>query len=256
VAFERAHSESCVTSLCNKKTAMTLLRTSLRPHGKRWYAVWSMDRAVAYLRVSTQRQQRSGLGIEAQRAAIERFAASEGLTIISEYVEAETGKGADALDRRPQLAAALAAAKIERIRPKRQALRYLLGLMILFVAAGVVLVHAWPLIVSNLGSINIKSGGAPSAISVRVIDGDTISLNDGRPDVRLVGFNAPETGSRARCDAERAKGEAAKSRLRELVSKGAIGFQQVACSCPTGTKGRMTAISDGAVARSRPMVGM
>ena len=59
----------------------------------------------------TQRQQRSGLGIEAQRAAIERFAAAEGLTIISEYTEAETGKGADALDRRPQLAAALAAAR-------------------------------------------------------------------------------------------------------------------------------------------------
>ena len=60
-----------------------------------------MDRAVAYLRVSTQRQQRSGLGIDAQRAAIERFAAAEGLTIISEYTEAETGKGAEALDRRP-----------------------------------------------------------------------------------------------------------------------------------------------------------
>jgi DNA invertase Pin-like site-specific DNA recombinase len=70
-----------------------------------------MDRAVAYLRVSTQRQQRSGLGIEAQRAAIERFAVAEGLTIIGEYTETETGKGADALDRRPQLAAALAAAK-------------------------------------------------------------------------------------------------------------------------------------------------
>ena len=70
-----------------------------------------MDRAVAYLRVSTQRQQRSGLGIEAQRAAIERFAATERLTLISEYTEAETGKGADALDRRPQLAAALAAAR-------------------------------------------------------------------------------------------------------------------------------------------------
>ena len=61
--------------------------------------------------VSTQRQQRSGLGIEAQRAAIERFAAAEGLTLIGEYMEAETGKGADALDRRPQLAAALAAAR-------------------------------------------------------------------------------------------------------------------------------------------------
>jgi DNA invertase Pin-like site-specific DNA recombinase len=70
-----------------------------------------MERAVAYLRVSTQRQQRSGLGIEAQRATITRFAEVEGLTIIAEFIEAESGKGADALDRRPQLAAALAAAK-------------------------------------------------------------------------------------------------------------------------------------------------
>ena len=70
-----------------------------------------MDSAIAYLRVSTQRQQRSGLGIEAQRAAIARFAEAEQIAIIGEYVEAETGKGSDALDRRPQLAASLAAAK-------------------------------------------------------------------------------------------------------------------------------------------------
>src|SRR4051794_17732009 len=70
-----------------------------------------MERAIAYLRVSTQRQHRSGLGLEAQRATIERFAANESLTIQAEYVEAESGKGSDALDRRPQLAAALAAAK-------------------------------------------------------------------------------------------------------------------------------------------------
>src|SRR5215207_6884212 len=70
-----------------------------------------MESVVAYLRVSTQRQQRSGLGIEAQRAAIARFAEAEGLIIIGEYFEAESGKGADALDLRPQLAAALAAAR-------------------------------------------------------------------------------------------------------------------------------------------------
>ena len=70
-----------------------------------------MEQAIAYLRVSTQRQHRSGLGIEAQRSAIERFAATESLKITAEYVEAETGKGSDALDRRPQLAAALASAK-------------------------------------------------------------------------------------------------------------------------------------------------
>jgi DNA invertase Pin-like site-specific DNA recombinase len=70
-----------------------------------------MELAIAYLRVSTQRQHRSGLGIEAQRSAIDRFAATESLKITAEYVEAETGKGSDALDRRPQLAAALASAK-------------------------------------------------------------------------------------------------------------------------------------------------
>jgi DNA invertase Pin-like site-specific DNA recombinase len=73
-----------------------------------------MERAIAYLRVSTQQQQRSGLGIEAQRAAIERFAEAESLTISAEFVEFESGKGADALDRRPQLAAALAAAKASK----------------------------------------------------------------------------------------------------------------------------------------------
>jgi DNA invertase Pin-like site-specific DNA recombinase len=70
-----------------------------------------MESAIAYLRVSTQRQQRSGLGIEAQRAAIARFAEAEGLNVIGEYIEAESGKGADALDLRPQLAAALAVAR-------------------------------------------------------------------------------------------------------------------------------------------------
>ena len=45
---------------------------------------------IAYLRVSTQRQHCSGLGIDAQRTAIERFAASESLKIAAEYIEAET----------------------------------------------------------------------------------------------------------------------------------------------------------------------
>lgn len=73
-----------------------------------------MERVIAYLRVSTRQQQRSGLGIDAQRAAIERFVAAESLVISAEFVEFESGKGADALERRPQLAAALAAAKAKK----------------------------------------------------------------------------------------------------------------------------------------------
>lgn len=66
---------------------------------------------VAYLRVSTDRQGKSGLGLEAQQAAIARFAEAEGFRILGDFVEVETGKGADALDRRPQLRAALTAAR-------------------------------------------------------------------------------------------------------------------------------------------------
>lgn len=66
---------------------------------------------VAYVRVSTDRQGKSGLGLEAQRAALVLFASSHGFTIVGEFEEIETGKGTDALERRPQLAAALAAAR-------------------------------------------------------------------------------------------------------------------------------------------------
>lgn len=73
-----------------------------------------MDRAVAYLRVSTDRQGRSGLGLEAQRDVIARFAQAEGIEIVEEFVEVETGKGADALERRPELRRALDMARRQK----------------------------------------------------------------------------------------------------------------------------------------------
>ena len=66
---------------------------------------------ITYIRVSTSQQGRSGLGIEAQRQSLRQFAKAEGLELVREFVEVETGKGSDALDRRGQLKAALAAAK-------------------------------------------------------------------------------------------------------------------------------------------------
>jgi DNA invertase Pin-like site-specific DNA recombinase len=70
--------------------------------------------AIAYLRVSTERQDRSGLGIEAQRERVRQFTEAEGITLIGEEVEVDTGKCADALDRRPRLAEALALARKAR----------------------------------------------------------------------------------------------------------------------------------------------
>ncbi|WP_145963571.1 thermonuclease family protein [Bradyrhizobium algeriense] len=125
--------------------------------------------------------------------------------------------------------------KVADFKPKRHGSRYFSGFVVLCVLIGVVAVQAWPKLSSQLKPELAKS--SPASISVRVLDGDTISLEDGKPNVRLVGFNAPETGSRARCDAERQKGEAAKQRLRELVSNGQSDFHQVACSCPRGAEG-------------------
>jgi len=79
-----------------------------------------MPAIIAYYRMSTQKQGRSGLGLEAQRKAIAAFAAAERFDIAGEYTEIETGKGADALARRPQLKAALKAAKAAKCCRRRQ----------------------------------------------------------------------------------------------------------------------------------------
>jgi DNA invertase Pin-like site-specific DNA recombinase len=71
--------------------------------------------AIAYLRVSTKEQGSSGLGLEAQRDAIRAFCRREGITINAWHTEVETGKGSDALERRPKLAEALSAAKQLRV---------------------------------------------------------------------------------------------------------------------------------------------
>ena len=51
-----------------------------------------MGQAIAYYRISTAGQGRSGLDIEAQREAVHRFAEAEAIIIIAEHVEVETGK--------------------------------------------------------------------------------------------------------------------------------------------------------------------
>jgi endonuclease YncB( thermonuclease family) len=69
-----------------------------------------------------------------------------------------------------------------------------------------------------------------------VIDGDTIHIHSKQPNIRLVGFNAPETRN-ATCQAEADLGARATRRLRELVKHGNLDFSYVHCSCPEGTQG-------------------
>ena len=104
-----------------------------------------MREAIAYLRVSTARQGRSGLGLDAQRAALTRFAEAEGFRFLQTFTE--TDSGAD--DDRPELNAALAAAakskapvvvaKLDRLS---RDVHYISGLM----------KHRVPFIVTELGS--------------------------------------------------------------------------------------------------------
>jgi DNA invertase Pin-like site-specific DNA recombinase len=67
----------------------------------------AQGRFVAYYRVSTEKQGRSGLGLEAQREAVARYLNGGEWELLAEFTEEETGKGSNALDRRPQLKAAL-----------------------------------------------------------------------------------------------------------------------------------------------------
>lgn len=62
---------------------------------------------IAYFRVSTDKQGKSGLGLDAQREAVMRYLNGGSWELIGEFTEVETGKGANALDKRPQLRAAL-----------------------------------------------------------------------------------------------------------------------------------------------------
>ena len=104
--------------------------------------------AVAYIRVSTDQQARSGLGLDAQREAITRFAQAEGINLIGEHVEHHSGKGSNALQRRPRLKAALDQARsvggyvlVSKLCRLSRDVHFISGLM----------AHRVPFVVTELG---------------------------------------------------------------------------------------------------------
>src|SRR6476660_5177780 len=109
----------------------------------------SMRPAIGYIRVSTQGQGKSGLGLEAQRDAIANFATANGFAITRLFEEIETGKGADALERRPKLAEALQRARrlkapsiVAKLDRLSRDVHFISGLMS----------HKTPFIVAELGA--------------------------------------------------------------------------------------------------------
>jgi DNA invertase Pin-like site-specific DNA recombinase len=67
-----------------------------------------MDKFIAYYRVSTQKQGRSGLGLDAQRSAVARYLDGGKWKIVAEFIEIESGKRSD----RPELHRALDKARV------------------------------------------------------------------------------------------------------------------------------------------------
>ena len=106
--------------------------------------------AIAYTRLSKPNKKgKPGIGLEAQQAAIAAFAKAEGYKLIETFSEVETGEGPDALDKRPQLAAAMKLAKkhkapviVAKLDRLSRDVHFISGLM----------THRTPFIVTELGA--------------------------------------------------------------------------------------------------------
>ena len=199
-----------------------------------------MKSAIAYTRVSTASQGRSGLGLEAQQAVLTRFAETEGYALAETFTEVETGKGSDALDRRPQLSAALAAARklkapiiVAKLDRLSRDVHFISGLMS----------HKTPFIVAELGAdadpfmLHLYAALAEKErrlISQRTKDALAAKKAQG---VKLGGLNAKGIANR---DEAKARAEALRPMLAELfgLSARAVAAELNARGIATPSGGR------------------
>jgi DNA invertase Pin-like site-specific DNA recombinase len=133
--------------VAKKQQSSTIVTRQLLCYGVGLLQGDVMKPVIGYIRVSTKAQGRSGLGLEAQQSALARFAEAEGLEITRTFMETESGKHAD--DRRPELAAALAAARkqgvpvlVAKLDRLSRDVHFISGLM----------KHSVPFIVAELGA--------------------------------------------------------------------------------------------------------
>ena len=200
--------------------------------------VETMKTAIAYTRVSTVQQGKSGLGLEAQQVALARFAEAEGYNLIQTFEEIETGKGSDALDRRPQLTAALKMARqhkapiiVAKLDRLSRDVHFISGLM----------THRTPFIVAELGAdadpfmLHLYAALAEKErrlISQRTKDALQAKKAQG---VRLGGLNAKGIANR---DEAKARAEALRPILAELGGASAREIARVlndrGIATPTG----------------------
>ena len=176
-------------------------------------------------------------GLEAQTAAIARFAEVEGYALVETFTEIETGKGADALDRRPQLTAAMTAARkhkapiiVAKLDRLSRDVHFISGLM----------THRTPFIVAELGPdadpfmLHLYAALAEKErrlISQRTRDALAAKKAQG---VKLGGLNAKGVANR---EEAKARAEALRPILAELsgLSANAIAVELNKRNVPTPT---------------------
>ncbi len=220
-----------------------------------------MKPVIAYHRVSTERQGRSGLGLDAQRERCTVFAVQNDMDMVESYTEVETGKGSDALDRRPQLAAALAAAR--RLRcPMLVAKLDRLSRDVHFIAG--LMVQRGPFLVAELGAdvdpfmLHIYAARAEkerrmisertrAALAVRKGQGAQLGNRTNLPEARALG--AARTAAGAKRFAENTAPVIHQVRDSGVISLRSIAVVLNARGVRTARRGQWTATQVGAVLR-------
>jgi DNA invertase Pin-like site-specific DNA recombinase len=193
-----------------------------------------LNPAVSYLRVSTRSQGESGLGIDAQRAAVARYCAATGHDLIGEFLEIESGRRSsrpvlrEAIDRAKGTRALLVIARLDRLSRSSRFIAELLDGDLRFVACDVP--SANRLVLQILAAVAEEEARATSirtraAIAAAKARGKVFGNPANLP------HNAAHLGGRASTIARRRKRDEAlatvERRLRELKMQGA-GYAQIA----------------------------
>ncbi len=183
-------------------------------------------KVVAYYRVSTARQGASGLGLEAQRVALESYCHQNGCEIVREFTEVESGKN----DKRPKLGEALASArrskstlllaKLDRLSRSVRFIATVLDSGVEFAAADVpsanrLLLHVLAAVAENeLTAIRTRTKAALGAAKAR-----GVLLGTHNPAVRVLSAEARQKGATLGAEATRKAAVDAYADLMPVVSE-------------------------------------
>lgn len=199
-----------------------------------------MSKFIAYYRVSTAKQGQSGLGLEAQQVSVRNYLAGVGGELVGEFQEVETGKGSNALAKRPQLREALAMcrkagavliiAKLDRLARNVHFVSGLLETGVEFVAADMpqankTMIHMHAVMAEwERDQISARTKAALAAAKARgVVLGAAGSQN-------------LKANIEARQEAANAAAERLRVVLEGLVAKGMSGRQMAAALMDAGIK--------------------